>query len=129
MDLKHLECVVLASSIKDHRRLVHHVNSEWSQPLGFSLKMRRPPKENRDGSKTLRLYCSMARCCEKDVNLIEEKTGLKEEICFFALSFRFVPESETWILNDSYKSDLMWHTHPFFHSYSTLQVQVQKGVS
>lgn len=121
MDLKHLECVVIASSINDHRKLVSQVNEDWSQPLGFSLKMRRPPKDNKDGSKTLRLYCSMARCSVSaaDVNLIEEKTGLKEEICFFALSFRFVPQSETWIMNETYNTDLLWHTHPFFHSYST----------
>jgi hypothetical protein len=52
----------MATGISDHRALVKFVNTDWSQPLGFSLKMRRPPKENRDGSRSLRLYCGLAKC-------------------------------------------------------------------
>jgi|688.fasta_scaffold2627408_1 hypothetical protein len=46
MDFNHLECLVLAQGNEDHHMLVRNVNMEWAQPLGFSLKMRRSPKEN-----------------------------------------------------------------------------------
>ena len=88
--------------------------------LGFSLKMRRPPKENRDGCKTVRLYCAMSSSnhnCKADSVQIEEQSGLKEEFCYFALSFKFVSESKTWILNDTFSSERLWHSHPFYHSY------------
>jgi hypothetical protein len=92
MDYKHLECLVLAQAITDHKQLVSFVNIEWSQPLGFSLKMRRPPKENRDSSQSLRLYCGMSKCNLSKNNMIniEAETGLVEETCYFALSFRFI---------------------------------------
>ena len=82
--------------------------------------MRRPPKDNRDGSRTIRLYCGQARCSISQANIteIEQETGLIEEQCFFALSFKFLSQSQTWILNDEYSSERLWHTHPFFHSYS-----------
>jgi hypothetical protein len=82
--------------------------------------MRRPPKENKDGCKTLRLYCALScgtHTCKADVARIEENTGLKDEYCFFALSFKYVAESKTWILNDSFSTERLWHTHPFYHSY------------
>ncbi len=46
MDFRQFECIVMATGISDHRALVKFVNTDWSQPLGFSLKMRRPPKDN-----------------------------------------------------------------------------------
>jgi len=49
---------------------------------------------------------------------IEAETGLIEETCYFALSFRFISQSKTWILCDEYSTSKMWHTHAFFHSYS-----------
>lgn len=49
--------------------------------------------------------------------MIEESTGFKEELCHFSLSFRYIAQSRTWILNTQYAIDTMWHTHPFFHSY------------
>jgi hypothetical protein len=54
--------------------------------------MRRPPKENRDGSQTIRLYCGLVRCKMSQANMdeIEIATGLKEEQCYFALSFKFL---------------------------------------
>ena len=51
--------------------------------------MKRPPKENRDGSKTIRLYCA---------HLNQEKND--EVNCYFAMSFKYVAGSRTWIVND-----------------------------
>jgi len=120
MDFEHLETTILVMGIENHHNLVKHVNRDWAQPLGFSLKMKRAPKENKAGHKTLRLYCSVARSntTKSDINHIEESTGLKEECCFFALSFRYVADSQTWILHDEFDTSKMWHTHPFFHSYT-----------
>ena len=95
------------------------MNIEWAQPLGFTLKMKRSPKQNLKGHKTVKLYCSIGRCntTKADIEDIEEHTGMKEELCHFSLSFRFIAESHTWILNTKYAVDTMWHTHPFYHSY------------
>jgi len=103
--------------------LVKNVNVEWAQPLGFSLKMRRSPKENRLGEKSLKLYCCLARSntTRDDVMQIEESTGLSETCCFFSLAFKYVAESKTWILKTEYDPNLLWHTHPFFHSYSAFK--------
>ena len=49
---------------------------------------------------------------------IEKQTGLKEEQCYFGLSFRFLTQSQTWVLSDEYRPDRHWHTHAFYHSYS-----------
>ena len=62
MDFNHLECLVLAQGNEDQHQLVRAVNLEWAQPLGFTLKMKRPPKENLKGHKTVKLYCSIGRC-------------------------------------------------------------------
>ena len=102
---------MLALSISDHRKLVATVNSDWCHPLGFSLKMRRPPKTNKDGSQTLRLYCSLAKgsltngASTSEVIEIEESAGIpNDEVCFFGLTFKLVFESQTWILYDQYQS-------------------------
>ena len=81
MDFKHLECIIMSQAISDHKKLVTFVNTDWSQLLGFSLKMRRPPKENRDGSRTIRLYCGLTKFKTSQANLdeIEQATGLREE--------------------------------------------------
>ena len=82
--------------------------------------MKRSPKENLKGEKSVKLYCASSRCntTRADVTEIEENTGLKEEYCFFALSFRYIVDSKTWILNNEYAQDTMWHTHSFYHSYA-----------
>ncbi len=36
---------------------MEHVNI-WAVSLGFLVKLKRPPKVNQDGSKTLRVYCA-----------------------------------------------------------------------
>jgi hypothetical protein len=122
MDFKHLECLILASGIQSHHNLVKVINNEWAQLLGFSLKMRRPPKENRDGCKTMRLYCASVQSGSKNGKAergeIEEHTGLKEQQCYFALSFKYVSDSKTWIVNDTYSIERMWHTHAYYHSYA-----------
>ena len=41
----------------EYHELVAHVNV-WAISLGFLVKMKRPPKTNQDGSKTLRVYCA-----------------------------------------------------------------------
>ena len=53
------------------------------------------------------------------------KTGLREEFCYFGLSFKQVPiqsksrkQEAIWILNTDYAPERMFHNHPFFYSYS-----------
>lgn len=42
--------------MSDYHDLIAHVNV-WAVSLGFLVKLKRPPKVNQDGSKTLRVYC------------------------------------------------------------------------
>ena len=43
--------------MSDYHDLIAHVNI-WAVSLGFLVKLKRPPKVNQDGSKTLRVYCA-----------------------------------------------------------------------
>ena len=58
MDYEHLRAKILAKAISDHHELLDFVNQEWACPLGFSMKMKRPPKANKTG-KSIRFYCSL----------------------------------------------------------------------
>lgn len=73
MDYRHLECIILTSQIKEQQDLVKIVNREWAQPLGFSFKVKRPAKINKDKSKTLRLYCTYhnSKYTQEDIEMIE----------------------------------------------------------
>ena len=53
-----------------------HVNI-WAISLGFLVKLKRPPKVNQDGSKTLRVYCASFK---KSKPLDEMYTGLFSQI-------------------------------------------------
>ena len=125
MDYEHLRAQILSNAIDDHHDLLDFINLEWAAPLGFSLKIKRPPKASKNG-KSLRLYCSLYNSAhtEEDCSEIRNETGLAEEYCYFGLSFKQVPIDSKktdgiWILNTDYASDRMYHNHPFFYSYST----------
>ena len=57
IDYDSLECILLNKKLTNYKDLLDVVNNEWAKSLGFNLKMKRSPKENSDGSKTLRIYC------------------------------------------------------------------------
>jgi hypothetical protein len=71
------------------------------------MKLKRPAKVNKDGSRTMRLYCSHHNSLytQEEFNMIKLTSGLDEESCFFGLTFRFVPNgnSGVWILYESYE--------------------------
>ena len=58
--------------------------------------MKRPPKYNKDGSSTLRFYCTKFH---------------ENRNCHFALTFRFVVESQAWLLYENYDSLKLSHNH------------------
>lgn len=120
MDFKHLECMILTSQIDNQQDLVKLINRDWANPLGFSLKIKRPAKLNKDNSKTLRLYCSHHnnKYTQEDIEMIENESGLKEESCFFGLTFRYMPQNKVWLLYEIYDREKMNHSHPFFYSFS-----------
>ncbi|TNV85436.1 hypothetical protein FGO68_gene15044 [Halteria grandinella] len=122
MDFKHLECMILTSQVRDSQDLVQTVNGEWALQLGFTMKIKRSPKCNRDGSKTLRLYCNHhnSHYTQDDINMIEQISGLKEETCFFGLTFRFIPGSNVWILYDNFEAGKIFHSHPFYYESQKL---------
>jgi hypothetical protein len=47
-------------------------------------------------------------------------SGLKEETCFFGLTFRFLPTVKLWVLYDCYERCKFFHSHPFFYQTSAL---------
>jgi hypothetical protein len=57
IDYDSLECLLLTKKLTNYKDLLDVVNNDWAKSLGFNLKMKRSPKENSDGSKTLRIYC------------------------------------------------------------------------
>jgi hypothetical protein len=56
IDYDNLELSLFRRRIQDYHDLLEHVNI-WAVSLGFLVKLKRPPKFNADGSKTLRVYC------------------------------------------------------------------------
>ena len=88
--------------------------------MGFTMKLKRPSKINKDGSRTIRLYCTHhdANYTKEDIEIIESESGLMEESCFFGLTFKFLPTNSVWVLYDIYERDKMYHSHPFFYNYS-----------
>lgn len=56
IDYDNLELSLFRRRVSDYHDLLEHVNI-WAVSLGFLVKLKRPPKFNADGSKTLRVYC------------------------------------------------------------------------
>lgn len=57
IDYDNLEQSLYVKQVNDYHDLMSHVNV-WAVNLGFLVKLKRPPKVNQDGSKTLRVYCA-----------------------------------------------------------------------
>jgi len=57
IDYDSLELSLYKKQVSDYHDLLEHVNI-WAVHLGFLVKLKRPPKLNQDGSKTLRVYCA-----------------------------------------------------------------------
>ena len=93
VDVKLLESLLLKEQIVDYNKAVLIINNNWAKNLGFTLKMRRPPKWNYVGMATLRIYC-----------------GKSTENCQFGITLRIEPES-FWILGETYDPFKMGHTH------------------
>lgn len=128
MDYEHLRAQILSNAITDHHALLEFVNNDWALPLGFQMKIKRAPKPNKQGL-SIRIYCNLynSNQTEEDCDDIHEQTGLREEYCYFGLSFKQVPLENKhnkkrvgiWILNTDYSADRMYHNHPFYYTYKT----------
>ena len=98
--------------------------------LGFLVKLRRPPKMNQDGSKTMRVYCSSYKksAGSDDIKNNGEPKGeedSKQEIknperdqfiscqgvCTFALTFKLEERQGQWLLYQEYNKQAMSHNH------------------
>lgn len=94
------------------------------------MKIKRPAKLNKDGSKTLRLYCTHhnAHYTQDDINMISMNSGLKEETCFFGLTFRFLPTVKLWVLYDCFERNKFFHSHPFYYQTTALAEELSIGL-
>ena len=68
IDYDSLELLLYQNRISDYHDLVDKINL-WAVNLGFLVKLRRPPKMNADGSKTMRVYCSSYKKADTDEKL------------------------------------------------------------
>ena len=62
--------------MSDYHDLIAHVNV-WAVSLGFLVKLKRPPKVNQDGSKTLRVYCASfkkSKPLDEDASIVASQT-------------------------------------------------------
>jgi hypothetical protein len=76
IDYDSLELLLYQNRISDYHDLVDKINL-WAVNLGFLIKLKRPPKMNTDGSKTMRVYCSSHKKCEFGVSSPEKKYDAK----------------------------------------------------
>lgn len=121
IDYDSLELLLYQNRISDYHDLVDKINL-WAVNLGFLVKLRRPPKMNTDGSKTMRVYCSCYKkygddtCAsdtkafylryEKDRKMVENDKNVKNpespkkgyEQCTFALTFKLEERQDQWLL-------------------------------
>jgi hypothetical protein len=65
IDYDSLELMLYQTRISDYHDLVDKINI-WAVDLGFIVKLKRPPKMNADGSKTMRVYCSCSKRYEPE---------------------------------------------------------------
>ncbi len=65
IDYDSLELMLYQTRISDYHDLVDKINI-WAVDLGFLVKLKRPPKMNADGSKTMRVYCSCSKRYEPE---------------------------------------------------------------
>lgn len=82
------------------------MNDSWSKNIGFTLKMRRPPKWSHDDVATLRVYCSKYKGNHCEVS---------ETNCPFGITIRYDEEmvGPFWCVGESYDPFKMSHSHEF----------------
>jgi hypothetical protein len=108
---KHLESLVLAKRLGDYHDLVEVLNKQWATQLGFQIKQRRPPKPNKDGSQTLRLYC-INFLSKSNIEMKRPKEGVEPAVCCpFGITFKYDPGMMIWLLYDPFNPKKMYHNH------------------
>jgi len=118
MDYDSLELLLYQNRISDYHDLIDKINL-WAVNLGFLVKLRRPPKMNADGSKTMRVYCSSYRKAGetefKNCGEIDDKGDIKNPeqagVCTFALTFKLEERQGQWLLYQEYCRTGMTHNH------------------
>jgi len=124
IDYDNLELSLFRKYVSDYHDLLEHVNI-WAVNLGFLVKLKRPPKFNQDGSKTLRVYCATFKKSKplpaglfslngSTVKQDEETQKQASEsnaprCCNFALTFKSEPNTDCWLLYQEYGKDQMMH--------------------
>ncbi|CAI2379504.1 unnamed protein product [Moneuplotes crassus] len=107
-----LGCLLLTKQYTEYHSLSDLINKKWAQPLGFQMKMVRPPKTNKDGTKTIRLYClRFSRAGNKKNQLKNPETGEEEENCKFGITFKQDNETKIWLLYQEFEQSNFIHNH------------------
>lgn len=109
-----LECLLLTKQYTEYHALSDLINKKWAYQLGFSMKLLRPPKSNKDGTKTIRLYCTRFN---RGKNQNEKENGKptenqeEEDCCRFGITFKQDNETRIWLLYQEFDQNSFIHNH------------------
>jgi hypothetical protein len=102
----------LTKQYDEYHKLTELINKKWALHLGFQMKMLRPPKNNKDGTKTIRLYCvKFNRGANKKDSFKNPETKEEEDSCKFGITFKQDSETKIWLLYQEFDQNNFVHNH------------------
>ena len=126
-----LEWLLLTKQYIEYHALTDVINKKWALPLGFSMKLVRPPKSNKDGTKTIRLYWFKFNRNNKKENGKEnvQKTSDAnddEDNCRFGITFKQDFETKIWLLYQEFDSSNFVHNHKWLDRPTNLELNLRE---
>ena len=130
-DYDFLECLLLTKQYTNHHALTEVINKKWALPLGFSMKLLRPPKINKDKSQTWRLYWMRFNKVGKKENGKENipkstEAGEEEENCKFGITFKQDSETKIWLLYQEFDQVNFIHNHKCLERPKNLELNLRE---
>ena len=130
-DYDSLEWLLLTKQYTEHHALTEIINKKWSLPLGFSMKLLRPPKTNKDGTQTLRLYWNRFNRNVKKENGKENITKNPEandedENWKFGITFKQDNETRIWLLYQEFDQANFVHNHKCMERPNNLELNIRE---
>ena len=130
-DYDALECLLLTKQYTEYHALTDVINKKWSLPLGFSMKLVRPPKSNKDGTKTIRLYCfkfnrnNKKENCKENVQKVSDSNE-DEDNWRFGITFKQDYETKIWLLYQNYDYSNFVHNHKCSERPNNLELNINE---
>jgi len=122
-----LECLLLTKQYTEYHALTDLINKKWALPLGFSMKMLRPPKTNKDGTKTIRLYCiKFNRGAKKEEHVKNPEMKSEDDNCRFGITFKQDNETKIWLLYQEFEQNSFMHNHKCSERPNNLEINLNE---